>query len=131
MSVASSPVIVQTKFSLEAIALMNQLIPQAVQRAIELAKNDTKQYAKSDISNVPVDTGRLRASFDIATTPYFLVMKWSAIDPRSGYDYAMVQDVGRKNMVGKFYSEVTKFYAQQFLVQRLREELEAMQGVAR
>jgi len=127
MSVPSSPVVVQKKIPLEAMSKMRLLTRDAVTRAIQKARDEIAAYAMGDDSNVPVDTGRLRRSFTVGTTPSFMVMRWSAIDPRSGYDYALVQDIGRENMWGKHYSEVTMMVANQILLRCLEEELQAME----
>jgi len=52
-------------------------------------------------------------------SPGQIILHWSAIDPRSGFDYALVQDVGRSNMVGKFYSSVMKDQSKQIVQEEL------------
>jgi hypothetical protein len=71
---------------------MQGLTDKAIASAIELAKNRIRALATK---YTPVKTGRLLRSFDVATTPRFIVMRWSATDPISGMDYAKVVEEGR------------------------------------
>ena len=126
---AGAPVDVQMRFTEPAVALLQNLTEEAIRNAIQRTIARITNYAKSALSPVPIDTGRLRSSFDIGSTPRSIVFRWSAIDPRTGFDYAKVQDEGRANMVGKFYSDVVKMYARMWLVEELRAELMAIGSV--
>jgi hypothetical protein len=132
MSVASSEVNVQVRFSAEAMALVAQLTDAAVTRAILSTIERVRTYAMGASSNVPVRTGRLKGSFDIASTPRSIVFKWSAVDPKTNYDYAKIQDVGGPNrygyIAGKYYSAITADFVRMWLIEELTRELEAMQG---
>ena len=129
MSVPSSRVDIQMRFTREAIALLIQLTEQAVVNAIERVKARLRAFEQSVVSPVPIKTGRLQRSFDIGSTPRSIVMSWTAVDPSSGYNYALVQDIGRGDMVGKYYSSQMKDVAREFMVEELTRELEAVQAV--
>lgn len=82
------------------------MIWTSVNEALTIAATRIDALAKSPVSQVPIDTGKLQQSFKVAISPGQIIMHWSAID--KGFDYALVQDIGRANMVGKFYSDVMK-----------------------
>jgi len=42
----------------------------------------------------------------------------------SGYDYALVQDIGRANMVGKYYSDVMRTQAHEIVHEELKAAIE-------
>lgn len=74
---------------LKAFAALSE---EAIQRAIEISKDQIRHIA---LLETPFYTGRLAASFDIASTPRSIVFKWSAIDPESQFDYAGIVEKGR------------------------------------
>ena len=81
-------------------------------------------------AGVPVDTGKLRASFDIGKTPRSIVFMWSAKSPK-GYDYAEIQDEGGLTGTGgviipKDFSSKMRDYAHERLVFHLLAELQLM-----
>jgi len=98
------------------------LVWDAVSVALGRAKAEIEALQASDASQVPIDTGQLRSSFKVALSPGQLFMQWSALSPQ-GFDYAKVQDVGRANMVGKFYSETMKEQAKEIVLKNLRDAL--------
>ena len=122
MSVPSAPVNIHVRFTRAAAAMLRLLTEQAIMRAIDNTVARLTELAKGSVSPVPIDTGLLRSSLAAAASPRSIIMHWSAISPH-GYDYAKVQDVGRPNMVGKFYSEVMRAYAKMWLVEELQKEL--------
>ncbi len=128
MSVPSSPVNLQVRFTREAMALLASLTEQAIVNAVERTKVRLKAHALGTVSPVPVDSGDLKASFDIGSTPRSIVMRWSSLD--KGYDYALVADIGRPNdaYVGRHYSDQMRDVSREFLVEELTRELQAMQG---
>jgi hypothetical protein len=135
VSVASSDVNVQVRFDTASIALLLQLTEDAVQRAIAATVDDLRSYAASGQAQVPVKTGRLKGSFDVASTPRSIVFKWSAIDPKSNYDYAKIQDEGGMTgtggwIAGKYFSYTTADYARERLMAHLQEEIQAIGSVA-
>jgi len=88
-------------------------------------------YATSGQSNVPVRTGRLRSSFSAWATGRGIKFLWSAVDPKSNYDYAKIQDEGGLTgtggwIAGKYYSQATAAYAREWLYEELTRELENM-----
>ena len=124
-------VVVQVRFDRESIEAVKQMTQAAIMAAIERVKARLSAYAMSGQSNVPVRTGRLRASFDVASTPRSLVFKWSAIDPKSGYDYAKIQDVGGVTgtggaIEGKDFSRHCREYAREWLREELLNALAGM-----
>ena len=131
MSVASHHVYAQVRFSKESIQALLQLTDAAIQRAIQRTMERLRAYATSGQSNVPVRTGRLRSSFSIWNTPRSIKFLWSAIDPRSNYDYARIQDEGGLTgtggwIAGKYYSQATAAYAREWLHEELVNELQGM-----
>ncbi len=129
MSVPSSPVNLQVRFTREAMALLASLTEQAIVNAVERTKMRLKAFALSFVSPVPVDTGQLKQSFDIGSTPRSIVMRWSATSP-TGYDYALVADIGRPEdaYIGRHYSDQMRDVSREFLVEELTRELQAIQG---
>jgi len=121
---AGADVVKVVKFDPESIAALRQMTEAAIQEAILRARDRIYTLATGDASQVPVRTGRLRASVDIGFTPRFLALRWSAIDPKSNFDYARIQDEGGTTGTGgyiapKYYSEVIAQQAKAIL----REEL--------
>jgi len=131
LSVSSQHVYAQVRFSKESIQALLQLTEQAIQRAVQRTADRLLAYATSGQSNVPVKTGRLRSSFSVWTTPRSIKFLWSAIDPKSNYDYAKIQDEGGLTgtggwIAGKYYSQATAAYAREWLHEELTRELGAM-----
>ena len=116
----SSPVFVRSTLKREDLALIQTMLWEAVNEALTIAASRIEALQASGVSQVPIDTGRLRESFKVAISPGQLLMHWSAIDPMSGYDYALVQDIGRANMVGKYYSDVMRTQAHEIIHEELR-----------
>lgn len=100
----SGDVLVRSTLRRESLAIIKQLVWEAVNEALTVAAGKITDLQNSAVSQVPIDTGRLRRSFKVAISPGQLLLHWSAIDPRNNFDYALVQDIGRANMVGKYYS---------------------------
>ena len=116
---ASGSVLARATLKKESLELIKQMIWASVNEALISAAARIEALQASGVSQVPIDTGRLRSSFKIAMSPGQIIMHWSAIDPRSGFDYALVQDIGRHNMVGKFYSQVMKDQSKQIVHEEL------------
>ena len=119
MSTPSGSVLARATLKRESLELIKQMIWASVNEALNRAVARIEALQASGVSQVPIDTGRLRRSFKIAMSPGQIIMHWSAIDPRSGFDYASVQDVGRANMVGKYYSDVMKDQSKQIVHEEL------------
>ena len=102
----SGSVLARGTLKRESLALIKTMIWTSVNEALTIAATRIDALAKSPVSQVPIDTGKLQQSFKVAISPGQIIMHWSAID--KGFDYALVQDIGRANMVGKFYSDVMK-----------------------
>ena len=115
----SGSVFVRATMTKESLEKIKRMVWESVNEALTIAARRIEALQKSGASQVPIDTGRLRESFKVAISPGQLMMQWSAIDPRSGFDYALVQDVGRHNMVGKFYSDVMKQQAKEIVFEEL------------
>ena len=106
MSTPSGSVLARATLKRDSLELIKQMIWASVNEALNRAAARITALAKGPVSQVPVLTGRLRDSFKIAMSPGQIIMHWSAID--KGFDYALVQDVGRANMVVKYYSDTIK-----------------------
>ena len=119
MSTPSGSVLARATLKRESLELIKQMIWASVNEALNRARTRIEALQHSDVSQVPYKTGRLRGSFKIAMSPGQIIMHWSAVDPLSGYDYASVQDVGRANMVGKYYSQVMKDQSKQIVHEEL------------
>ena len=120
---SSGSVLARATLKKESLELIKQMIWASVNEALMNAAARIEALQASGVSQVPIDTGRLRSSFKIAMSPGQIIMHWSAIDPRSGFDYALVQDIGRHNMVGKFYSQVMKDQSKQIVHEELLNAL--------
>ena len=116
---SSGSVLARATLKKESLELIKQMVWASVNEALISAAARIEALQASGVSQVPIDTGRLRSSFKIAMSPGQIIMHWSAIDPRSGFDYALVQDIGRHNMVGKFYSQVMKDQSKQIVHEEL------------
>lgn len=116
---SSGSVLARATLKKESLELIKQMVWASVNEALMNAAARIEALQASGVSQVPIDTGRLRSSFKIAMSPGQIIMHWSAIDPRSGFDYALVQDIGRHNMVGKFYSQVMKDQSKQIVHEEL------------
>ena len=116
---SSGSVLARATLKKASLELIKQMLWASVNEALMNAAARIEALQASGVSQVPIDTGRLRSSFKIAMSPGQIIMHWSAIDPRSGFDYALVQDVGRHNMVGKFYSQVMKDQSKQIVHEEL------------
>ena len=83
-----------------------------------------------NISPVPIDTGRLISSFDIASTPRSIVMQWSAVKPtQPDVDYAIFVDQGGRNVYAHDFSGQMRNYARERLLFHLQAELQAIGSV--
>lgn len=116
---SSGAVLARATLKRESLELIKQMIWTSVNDALHRAMIRIETLQASGASQVPIDTGRLRQSFKIAMSPGQIIMHWSAIDPRTGFDYALVQDIGRANMVGKYYSDVMKDQSKQIVHEEL------------
>ena len=121
---ASGAVLARATLKRESLEIIKQMIWTSVNEAFHNAEIRINALQAGSASQVPIDTGRLRQSFKIAMSPGQIIMHWSAIDPRSGFDYALVQDIGRANMVGKYYSDVMKDQAKVIVHEELVSALQ-------
>jgi len=88
-------VVIQARLEEDVREMLRNMLPSAVARAMERAKDDITSYAW-DIT--PKRTMRLANSFRVAITlgPTATVhMYWDAEDPKTGFGYAKVVDEGR------------------------------------
>ena len=123
MSTPSGSVLARATLKRESLELIKHMIWASVNEALNRAAARIEALQHSGVSQVPFKTGRLRGSFKIAMSPGQIIMHWSAIDPLSGFDYALVQDVGRANMVGKYYSDTMKDQSKQIVHEELKAAL--------
>ena len=119
----SGSVLARATMNRASLDLIRRMLWTSVNEALTTAAQRIRELEMSDVSQVPIDTGRLRRSFKVAISPGQVLMYWSAIDPRNGFDYALVQDIGRDNMVGKFYSDVMKDQARAIVYEELKAAL--------
>ena len=115
---AGEEVVAVARMDAESLRILEVLTESAISYALAMAVSRIQELQWSDASQVPIDTGLLRSSFQISLTEKSILMRWSALSPQ-GFDYAKVQDVGRANMVGKFYSQVMKEQARQIVLEEL------------
>jgi hypothetical protein len=88
-------VVIQARLEEDVRAMLRTMLPSAVARAMERAKDEITSYAW-DIT--PKRTMRLANSFRVAITlgPTATIhMKWDAVDPVNQFHYAQVVDEGR------------------------------------
>jgi hypothetical protein len=114
------------RFDRESVKALKQLTEEAIRMAIEMATADISQYAMFDTGAVPVDTGRLKASFDIAFTPRHIAMKWSAIKPTDPRQFDYADHVDKTHSTHSGYSKDIAFYAKEALRKALLNALAAM-----
>lgn len=124
-----SPVNIQIRPQKGAIPILKQLTEEAILRALDRTVARLAEEAEGMGSRVPIRTGALRYGVVLAASPRTIIMNWSATDPRSGYDYAKVQDEGRSNMPGKFYSEYYRGRAKTIIMEELYFELASIGSV--
>ena len=115
----SGSVLARATMTRDSLELIKQMVWKSVNEALTVAAARIEALQQSGVSQVPIDTGRLRSSFKVAVSPGQIIMHWSAIDPRSGFDYALVQDIGRGNMIGKYYSSVMKDQSKEIVFEEL------------
>ena len=118
---AGADVIVEARFDRESLDLLTKLMPEAIQRALQKAKDKILKIGRK---LTPERTGRLRASFDAAVFGQTIALKWDAVD--SGYHYAHVVEYGRTDrnpFTGRYYAESTKMEAKRIVRDCLLEEL--------
>ena len=121
-----SPVAKQIILTPERLRQFPQLSDAAIDRAIMAAIPKIEAIGKKF---TPVDTGRLEASIIVASSPKTIVMIWSAKEPKTGFDYAKVVEVGRTGIrafAGRFYAESTKGEALVILLDELAREFAAL-----
>ena len=121
----SGEVVITGRLGVTDFRRIAQLMYEAISRAID------RTHAELDRFNqmwVPIDTGRLRASFVKSVTPGQIAMRWSAVDPKTGFNYAKVQDEGdsRGRFPGWNFSGNMMEKAKELLRKYLLMELGAM-----
>lgn len=148
---------IQVRMTREAVERLHTLTEDAIQRAIQNTIVRLRELAKI---YTPEETGRLLSSFDIASTPRSIVMKWNATSPE-GFNYTQVADEGRAGgaqitpkkaralrwvdeagqvhfakrvtqggYTGAYFSEAMRFEAQRILVEELEMQLNLIGGAA-
>jgi len=95
-----------------------RLVPEKIAIALALARDDITNYALS-MSDIPYDTGTLQRSFEIASLPSGLIMKWDPFDPKTGFHYADLQNRTHKRFAG--FAERVKAFARDAIRRRLIE----------
>ena len=117
----SGSVFVRATMTKESLEKIKRMVWESVNEALTIAARRIEALQKSGVSQVPIDTGRLRESFKVAKSPGQIIMQWSAIDPRSGFDYALVADIGipGTKYYGRHYSDVMKAQAKEIVFEEL------------
>ena len=118
---ASGDVIKQVR--LDRLDEFKRALPEQIALALALAKDDVTHFALT-MSDIPYDTGRMQRSFEIASLPSGLVMKWDPADRKTGFHYALLQDLTHKTYAG--FGDRVKEFARQAAIRRLREVLAAL-----
>ena len=120
---SGADVVKVVRFDRAALEALKQLTEEAIQEAIRRASERIYDYATTT-GAVPVDTGRLQASFDIAFTPRHMAMKWDPVDPRNQFHYA--QHVDTTHRTHSNFSGDIAFAAKEILREELLRALGAM-----
>lgn len=121
----SGEVVVTGRLGVTDFRRIASLTYEAISRAIDRTTMDLR-VLNSMPEVVPLDTGRLQASFVVSATPGQIAMKWSAIDPKTGFNYAKVQDEGNARIRGKHYGSFMLRKAKELLRKYLLVELQGM-----
>ena len=117
---ASGDVIKQVR--IDRLADYKAALPAQIALALALAKDDVTNFALT-MHDIPYDTGRMQRSFEVASLPSGLVMKWDPVDPDTGFHYALLQDLTHKTYAG--FGDRVKEFARQAIIRRLKEVLAA------
>jgi len=118
----SGSVFVRATFSKDSLETIKRLTVEATSEALDKARRRILALQTSSASQTPIDTGLLQSSFTVTLSFGQMFMEWSAMD--KGFDYAKVQDVGRPNMVGRYYSDVLKMQAKEIVFEELVRALQ-------
>jgi len=103
------------------------LVPEAVTRAIYRTKQELENTVLKNPSIVPKDTGRLQNQVVSFVSPGQIVLQWSAVDPKTGFNYAKLRDaIGGKIAPPNFSGRILAI-AKELLMKYLLVELGAMQ----
>lgn len=121
-----APVYITGRLGTDFLRRIQVLTPEAVTRAIYTTKGQLEQFLK-DITIVPYLTGRLQNSVVSFVSPGQLTFQWSAVDPKTGFNYAKLRDVLGGRFAPPNFSGRILDIAKELLKTNLRAELGAMQ----
>ena len=102
------------------------LIPEAITRAIYTTQRELEPFIKNP-AIVPYLTGRLQQSVVSFVSPGQIVFQWSAVDPKTGFNYAALRDAIGGKIAPPGFSKTIMLKAKELLRKNLIIELGAMQ----
>ena len=102
------------------------LIPEAVTRAIYTTQSELEPFYINP-AIVPFLTGRLQNSVVSFVSPGQITIQWSAVDPKTGFNYAKLRDELGGRMAPPDFSGFMLQKAKELLIKNLTIELQNMQ----
>ena len=102
------------------------LIPEAVTRAIYNTQSELEPFYNNPVI-VPFLTGRLQKSVVSFVSPGQITVQWSAVDPKTGFNYAKLRDELGGRMAPPDFSGFMLQKAKELLIKNLTIELQNMQ----
>ena len=102
------------------------MIPAAKTRAIYRTQRELEPFLKNP-GIIPYLTGRLQRSVVSFVSPGQLTFQWSAVDPKTGFNYAKLRDELGGKIAPPGFSKTILAKAKELLIKNLVLEL---QGIA-
>jgi len=124
---SGSAVYITGRLGVPFLQRIKALLPDAINRAIYNTKQELENTVLKNPSIVPKDTGRLQNQVVSFVSPGQITFQWSAVDPRTGFNYAKLRDdIGGKIAPANFSGRILAI-AKELLRKYLLDELGAMQ----
>ena len=122
---SGSPVHITGRLGTPFLQRIQGLIPDAVTRAIYKTQAELEPFTK-DPAIVPRLTGRLQNSVVKFVSPGQITLQWSAVDPKTGFNYAKLRDELGGKIAPPNFSGVLLERAKSLLMKNLLDELGAI-----
>ena len=123
---SGSAVYVTGRLGTPDLARFKSLIPEAVTRAIYRTKQELENTVLKNETIVPKLTGRLQNSVVDFVSPGQITLQWSAIDPKTGFNYAKLRDELGGRIAPPNFSGRILAIAKDLLIKNLQIELQGM-----
>ena len=123
---SGSAVYITGRLGVPFLQRIKALVPEAITRAIYRTRQELSPYLL-DPFIVPYDTGRLQDSAIDFVSPGQITIRWSAVDPISGFNYAKLRDDKGGILAPAGFTKTLLAKAKELLMKNLVLELGAMQ----